>query len=38
MDRFNDIWKNRFNAEEVPVDDWSSPGDAVWSSIYCYPF
>jgi len=33
MDRFNDIWKNRFNAEEVPVDDWSSPGDAVWSSI-----
>ena len=33
MDRFDDIWKNRFNEEELPVGDWNAPDDEVWKSI-----
>ncbi len=33
MDRFDDIWKNRFNEEELPVGDWNAPDDMVWDSI-----
>jgi opacity protein-like surface antigen len=34
MDRFDDIWKNRFNDSNVPVEDWNSPDDElVWEGI-----
>jgi hypothetical protein len=33
MDRFDDIWKNRFNEEEFPVGDWNSPDEEVWKAI-----
>lgn len=33
MDKFDDIWNNRFNSEKLPVDDWTNPDDVVWSSI-----
>ena len=33
MDRFDDIWKNRFNEEDFPVGDWNVPDDEVWKSI-----
>ncbi|MEM9820073.1 MAG: hypothetical protein AAF985_03340 [Bacteroidota bacterium] len=33
MDRFDDIWKNRFNEEELPDADWIAPGDQVWRGI-----
>ena len=33
MDRFDDIWKNRFNEEDFPVGDWNAPDDEVWKSI-----
>jgi len=34
MDKFDEIWKNRFNESDVPIDsDWSSPDDIVWDGI-----
>lgn len=33
MDRFDDIWKNRFNEEEVPQSDWNTPDEDVWEGI-----
>ena len=33
MDRFDDIWKDRFNEEQLPVDDWNTPDDEVWKGI-----
>ena len=33
MDRFDDIWKDRFNEEELPIDDWNTPDDDVWKGI-----
>ncbi|MFK7808303.1 MAG: hypothetical protein AB8F74_10925 [Saprospiraceae bacterium] len=33
MDRFDDIWKNRFNEEPAPIDDWNTPDDLVWDAI-----
>jgi len=31
--RFDDIWKDRFNEEQLPVDDWNTPDDEVWKGI-----
>ena len=34
MDRFDDIWKNRFNDGKLPDDDWNTPDDdLVWAGI-----
>jgi len=33
MDKFNDIWKNRFNEGDLPVGDWNTPDDLVWDNI-----
>lgn len=34
MDRFDDIWKNRFNDGDVPIGDWNTPDDdLVWEGI-----
>ena len=34
MDKFDDIWKNRFNDSKVPVGDWNTPDDdLVWEGI-----
>ena len=33
MDKFDDIWKNRFNEESMPDEDWNIPDAAVWDSI-----
>jgi outer membrane protein with beta-barrel domain len=33
MDKFNDIWKNRFNDGDTPVGDWNTPDQVVWESI-----
>ena len=33
MDRFDDIWKDRFNEEELPIGDWNTPDDEVWKGI-----
>ncbi|MEM6964833.1 MAG: hypothetical protein AAF573_08720 [Bacteroidota bacterium] len=33
MDRFDDIWKNRFNEEEFPVGDWNTPDEMIWNGI-----
>jgi len=33
MDKFNDIWKNRFNEGDTPLGDWNTPDDAVWDNI-----
>lgn len=34
MDRFDEIWKNRFNESDVPIGDWNTPDDElVWSGI-----
>ena len=33
MDRFDDIWKNRFNEKQVPAEEWSLPDDAIWNNI-----
>ncbi|MEM8907757.1 MAG: hypothetical protein AAGD05_07920 [Bacteroidota bacterium] len=33
MDRFDDIWKNRFNEEQLPEDEWINPGEEVWAQI-----
>lgn len=33
MDKFDEIWKNRFNEGGAPNDDWGSPDDLVWDGI-----
>ena len=33
MDRFDDIWKNRFNEAESPREEWNNPDDMVWDAI-----
>ena len=33
MDRFDDIWKDRFNEEDLPIADWNTPDDEVWKGI-----
>ena len=33
MDRFDDIWKNRFNEEEFSESDWNTPDEKVWEGI-----
>ena len=33
MDRFDDIWKNRFNEEEISDSDWITPDENVWEGI-----
>ncbi len=33
MDKFNDIWKNRFNDGDIPSGDWNMPDDEVWGNI-----
>ena len=33
MDRFDDIWKNRFNEEEFSEGDWNTPDESVWEGI-----
>ncbi len=33
MDRFDDIWKNRFNGSDKPIADWGVPDDSVWEGI-----
>jgi len=33
MDRFDDMWKNRFNEEELPKGDWNTPDDLVWDAV-----
>ena len=33
MDRFDDIWKNRFNEENLEDSDWNTPDDKVWEGI-----
>ena len=33
MDRFDDIWKNRFNEEEFSEGDWNTPDEKVWEGI-----
>ena len=33
MDRFDDIWKNRFNEGENLPEDFGTPDDSVWKEI-----
>ncbi len=33
MDRFDDIWKNRFNEGEDLPEDFGTPDDSVWKEI-----
>ncbi len=33
MDRFDDIWKNRFNEEDFSESDWNTPDEDVWEGI-----
>jgi opacity protein-like surface antigen len=33
MDRFDDIWKNRFDEEEFSEGDWNTPDEKVWEGI-----
>jgi opacity protein-like surface antigen len=33
MDRFDDIWKNRFNEEDFSESDWNTPDESVWEEI-----
>ena len=33
MDRFDDIWKNRFNEEDFSDSDWNTPDENVWEGI-----
>ena len=33
MDRFDDIWKNRFNEEDFSDSDWNTPDENVWDEI-----
>ena len=33
MDRMDDIWKDRFNSEDLPSGEWNTPDDMVWQNI-----
>ena len=34
MDKFDEIWKNRFNDSNLPQDDWNMPDDdRIWQAI-----
>lgn len=33
MDRMDDIWKDRFNSEDLPLGEWNTPDDMVWQNI-----
>ncbi len=33
MDRMDDIWKDRFNSEDLPLGEWNTPDDIVWQNI-----
>lgn len=33
MDRFDEIWKNRFNENDLPVEGWNDPDAQVWEGI-----
>ncbi|MFK8103463.1 MAG: autotransporter outer membrane beta-barrel domain-containing protein [Saprospiraceae bacterium] len=34
MDRFDEIWKNRFNDSKLPAEEWNSPDDDMaWDEI-----
>ncbi len=33
MDKFNDIWKDRFNQGDIPDADWNTPDKEVWEAI-----
>jgi outer membrane protein W len=33
MDKFNDIWKDRFNQGDIPDADWNTPDSEVWEAI-----
>lgn len=33
MDRFDDLWKNRFNEEDFSESDWNTPDEEVWDAI-----
>jgi opacity protein-like surface antigen len=33
MDRFDDIWRNRFNEGKAPEGEWGTPDDSVWEGI-----
>ncbi|MFT4667577.1 MAG: opacity protein-like surface antigen [Polaribacter sp.] len=33
MDRMDDIWKDRFNSDDLPMESWNNPDDKVWEEI-----
>lgn len=33
MDKFNDIWKNRFNEGDAPKASWNNPSEDIWANI-----
>ena len=34
MDKFDDIWRNKFNDEDISIGDWNTPDDEqVWAGI-----
>jgi len=33
MDRMDDIWKDRFNSEDLPLGEWNTPDDMIWQNI-----
>lgn len=33
MDRFDDIWRNRFDESELPKGDWNEPDAEIWDAI-----
>lgn len=33
MDRFDEIWRNRFQQEDISPEKWNTPSDSVWKNI-----
>ncbi|GEM_PF-2123966 len=33
MDRFDEIWRNRFQQEEIEPAPWNTPGENVWKAV-----
>ncbi|TVR87782.1 MAG: hypothetical protein EA411_06520 [Saprospirales bacterium] len=33
MDRFDEIWRNRFQQDEIEPAPWNTPGENVWKAI-----
>ncbi len=33
MDKFDDIWRNKFQQEDPQPDQWNTPSDKAWESI-----